>query len=378
MNKQKTIPFYDLRPLNKRYLEGFQKAVKNVVDSGIHMIGEETKKFEENFARYCNTGFCVGVASGLDALTLVLRAYKELGCLEEGDEVIVPANTYIATILSISECGLKPILVEPNETTYNIDAVNVAKAITPRCRAIMVVHLYGQTADMRPILALAAEHNLKVIEDAAQAHGAEYHGAKAGSLGDAGCFSFFPGKNLGALGDAGAVTTSDKDLAKTVWSLRNYGEEIFSELSQRKYKNIYKGVNSRMDEIQAAFLSFKLADLASDTEIRRRLALEYLAKIENSQISLPFVPEWSNPAWHLFVVRSRRRDDLRAYLEALGVKTLIHYPIPPHKQGAYAEWNDLSYPLTERIHDEVLSLPLHPFLSEENQSYIIEAVNAFK
>jgi len=371
------IPFYDLKSLNSRYLDGFMESVKRVVDSGIHMIGRETEAFEESFSRYCGAKHCIGVANGLDALTLVLRAYKEMGDIEDGDEVIVPANTYIATILSISENRLTPVLVEPDINTYNIDCAKIEEAITPRTRAIMVVHLYGQTADMKPIAEIAKKYNLKVIEDAAQAHGAMYRLEKAGGLGDAGCFSFFPGKNLGALGDAGAVTTNDDTLAATIRSLRNYGEASFIDLSDRKYKNIYKGRNSRIDEIQAAFLSAKLHYLDEDTDARRSIANNYLESITNSEITLPFVPEWALPSWHLFVVRTPERDKFKSYLESKGIKTLIHYPIPPHKQSAYSEWNQRVYQITEQIHSEVLSIPLYPTLSSSDQRKIIEAINLY-
>lgn len=372
------IPFYDLKSLNSMYLDSFIESLKRVVDSGIHMIGRETEEFESRFAQYCGAKHCIGVANGLDALTLVLRAYKELGFMQDGDEVIVPANTYIATILSISENRLTPVLVEPDINTYNIDCTKIEAAITPKTKAIMVVHLYGQTADMAPVVEIARKYNLKIVEDAAQAHGAMYQETKAGALGDAGCFSFFPGKNLGALGDAGAVTTSDEILAGVIRSLRNYGEASFKDLSQRKYMNIYKGRNSRLDEIQAAFLSAKLEDLENDTNTRRGIANYYLANIRNPEITLPFVPEWAMPAWHLYVVRSARRDKLKTYLEENGIRTLIHYPIPPHKQQAFSEWNHLSYPVTEQIHAEVLSLPLHPNLSRQDQQTIVDVINRFR
>ena len=270
------IPFYDLRSLNGKYMDVFVDALKRVINSGIHMIGKETEEFENSFASFCRTKYCIGVGNGLDALTLVLRAYKELNFMSVGDEVIVPANTYIATILSITENHLTPILVEPDINTYNIDCAKIEAAITDNTKAIMVVHLYGQPVDMKQIIRLAERYNLKIVEDAAQAHGAQYEGMMAGALGDAGCFSFFPGKNLGALGDAGAVTTSDSELAGVIKSLRNYGESLYEGLSERKYLNSYKGRNSRMDEIQAAFLSAKLADLENDTNRRREIANYYL------------------------------------------------------------------------------------------------------
>ena len=371
------IPFYDLPTTNRMYLSDILSSVERVVDSGMCMIGRETEQFEDAFSRFCGTRYCVGVGNGLDALTLTLRAYTELGKMHQGDEVIVPANTYIATILAISESALTPVLVEPDIATYNIDPSNIEAAITEKTRAIMVVHLYGQPVDMDPVMQIAQRFDLKVIEDAAQAHGAAYRGRMAGSLADAGCFSFFPGKNLGALGDAGAVTTDDEQLALMIKSLRNYGEAIFKDLSQRKYRNDYKGRNSRMDEIQAALLFLKLGDLEDDTNQRRKIADYYRATVRNARIELPFVPKWADPAWHLFVVRSRNRDRLKCYLEEKEIKTLIHYPIPPHKQGAYSEWNTLSYPITERIHDEVLSIPLYPKLSEVDQQHIVDALNGF-
>ena len=371
------IPFYDLTSLNRKYLDGFIESAKRVVESGIHMIGQETQAFERSYADYCGTKHCIGVANGLDALTLVLRAYKEMGLMEDDDEVIVPANTYIATILAISENKLVPVLVEPDIQTYNIDYSKIEGVITERTKAVMVVHLYGQPADMEHIVGLGKKYKLKIIEDAAQAHGALYKGSKTGSLGDAGCFSFFPGKNLGALGDAGAVTTSDDSLADMIHSLRSYGEARYKDLSQRKYMNTYQGRNSRMDEIQAALLSAKLADLDHDTDIRRSIAKFYLEKLENPKLILPYVPECVEPAWHLFVVRASQRNALKAYLEEKGIRTLIHYPIPPHKQQAYAEWNQHSYPVTEKIHNEVLSIPLAPHLSHADQQLIVDTLNAY-
>ena len=297
--------------------------------------------------------------------------------MREGDEVIVPANTYIATILAITESRLKPVLVEPNIRTYNIDHDLIEAAITDKTKAIMIVHLYGQTADIDSIKLIAKKYKLKIIEDAAQAHGASYKNSTAGSLGDAGCFSFFPGKNLGALGDAGAVTTDDYKVFQMLKSLRNYGEDVFQDLSSRKYKNSYKGRNSRMDEIQASFLSEKLKDLRVDTEKKRDCANFYLNNIVNSKIVLPYVPSWTNPAWHLFVIRTKDRDKLKIYMENLGISTLIHYPIPPHKQKAFLEWKQFSYATTEKIHSEVLSIPLYPLLSMDERKYIVEALNSY-
>ena len=371
------IPFYDLKSINSKYIESFSTSLERVVNSGIHMIGQETETFENSFAQFCGTKYCVGVGNGLDALILSLRSYIELGFMKEGDEVIVPANTYIASILAISESRLKPVLVEPDIRTYNITHKAIENAITDKTKAIMIVHLYGQSVDFDPIKILAKKYNLKIIEDAAQAHGASYKQSVVGSLGDAGCFSFFPGKNLGALGDAGAVTTNDYKVFKMVKSLRNYGEDIFQNLSSRKYKNSYKGRNSRMDEIQASFLSAKLDDLQSDTEKKRDCANFYLKKIDNPKLNLPYVPSWTSPAWHLFVIRTEARDKLKIYLENLGVKTLIHYPIPPHKQKAFSEWNHISLPITEKIHNEVLSIPLYPLLSIKNREYIVDAINSY-
>lgn len=371
------IPFYDLKSLNSNYKELFVKSARRVIGSGTYMIGEETKAFEEKFARYCNTKYCLGVGNGLDALTLVLRAYKELGLINNGDEVLVPANTYIASILPISANGLKPILVEPDIHTYNIDCEKIEEKITSGTKAIMVVHLYGQSANMSHIMRVAKKYNLKVIEDAAQSHGARHRSRMTGSLGDAGCFSFFPGKNLGALGDAGAVTTNDKQLAELIRSLRNYGESIYDKISERRYLNHYQGVNSRMDEIQAAFLSAKLDNLEKDINRRREIANFYLSTINNPKIILPHVPYWAEPAWHLFVIRTMDRDDLKTYLYNQGISTMIHYPVPPHKQKAFSEWNHLSYPITEQIHNEVLSVPLALHLSKDDQRRIADALNNY-
>ena len=371
------IPFYNLTAFNAKYKSQFLESVSRVIDSGTYMIGKETKTFEDGFAKYCGVDYCVGVGNGLDALTLTLRAYKELGIINTGDEVIVPANTYIATILSITANNLIPVLVEPDILTFNIDAKRIEEKITSKTKAILIVHLYGQPCNMTPIMEIARQYNLKVIEDAAQAHGAMYFDKMVGSLGDASCFSFFPGKNLGALGDAGAVTTDDKQLTQMVRSLRNYGEAIYDDISNRKYLNSFKGVNSRMDEMQAAFLIIKLSDLEADTQKRRSIANRYLTEINNPKLSLPNVPRWASPAWHLFVIRTNKRDELKLYLYDNGIGTLIHYPIPPHKQGAFTEWNSLSYPITEQIHNEVLSIPLSPYLTELDQKHIIDTLNRY-
>lgn len=366
------IKFLDLKAINERYRDEIDVAVRRVLDSGWYLLGEECKAFEEEFAVYCGVKNCLGVANGLDALILILRGYRELGVLKAGDEVIVPANTYIASILAISRSGLKPVLVEPDEKTYNLDPDLVEAAITAKTKAILAVHLYGQCADMAPLCSIAKKYNLKVIEDAAQAHGAIYGGRKAGALGDAAGFSFYPGKNLGALGDGGAVTTDDCLLAEVIRALRNYG-------SHEKYHNKYQGMNSRLDEVQAAVLRVKLKHLEKDTTRRRRVAESYLSKFSSSAISLrlPLVAQYGMPVWHLFVVRTPRRDELADHLARQGIQTMIHYPIPPHRQDAYPEWSSVSLPLTEAIHKEVLSLPLSPVLSDAEVNQVVDSVCEF-
>lgn len=345
------IPFLDLKKLNAQYRDELIEACIRVIDSGWYILGKEVEEFEKEFANYCGTKYAIGVGNGLDALTLILRAYKELGILSDGDEVIVPANTYIATILAITNNNLTPVLVEPDIDTYLIDPDSIEENITSKTKAIMVVHLYGQTCEMDKINDIAKKYNLKVIEDSAQSHGAYYKDKRSGNLADASGFSFYPGKNLGALGDAGAITTNDDHLAEVLKALRNYG-------SHKKYENIYKGVNSRLDEIQAAILRVKLKYLDDEIERRRKIARFYLENIKNYNIILPKVREDSNHVWHLFVIRTEKRDKLQKYLLDKGIHTLIHYPIPPHKQIAYKEWNDRSYPITEKISKEVLSLPI--------------------
>jgi dTDP-4-amino-4,6-dideoxygalactose transaminase len=342
-----------------------------VVHSGWYILGEEVTKFEDSFAAYCGIKHAIGVASGLDALTLILRAYKELGKLRTGDEVIVPANTYIATILSITANDLVPVLVEPDERTFNINPALIEQHITSKTKAILPVHLYGQLADMGTINRIARQHGLLVIEDAAQAHGAENKaGQKAGNLGDAAAFSFYPGKNLGALGDGGTITTNDDKLANTVRVLRSYG-------SNKKYHNRYKGVNSRLDELQGAILSVKLKHLEQDNERRRAIALRYLNEINNPGIILPAYSGIKDHVFHQFVIRTEDRNRLQGYLKEKGIETMIHYPVPPHKQQAYNKWNNRSYPVTERIHREVLSLPISPVLTDEEVNYIISIVNEY-
>lgn len=366
-----SIPFLDLKPLNAQYRDALVAAATRVIDSGWYVLGREVAAFEAEFAAWNGSHHCIGVANGLDALTLVLRAWKEHGVLAEGDEVVVPANTYIASILAISENHLRPVLVEPDPLTFNLDPARLAAALTPRTRAILVVHLYGLAADMTAITAFARQHGLKVLEDCAQAHGAEVAGKKVGALGDAAGFSFYPGKNLGALGDAGCVTTDDEQLATTLRALRNYG-------SEQKYKNRYKGPNSRLDEMQAALLRAKLPHLDAETSARRRIAARYLAEIRNPLVLLPSSPAPSAHVFHLFVIRTTERDRLQRWLADRGVQTMVHYPIPPHHQDAYREYRTLSLPLTEAIHREVLSLPLSPVMSDDQVSAVIDAVNRFE
>ena len=363
------ISFLDLKEINAQYREELILAVTNVIDSGWYIQGEQVQCFEKEFADYCGEKYCIGVANGLDALTLIFRAYKELNKLKEGDEVIVPANTYIASILAITENRLKPILVEPDEKTYNLDPKLIEQAITPKTKAILAVHLYGQLADMLAINKIAEKHGLLVVEDSAQAHGTSHNGIKAGNWGNASGFSFYPGKNLGALGDAGAATTNDPELAKIIRILGNYG-------SHTKYENMYQGVNSRLDEIQAAFLRVKLKYLDAEIENRKNIANYYLKNIKSENIILPNIT--TDSVWHLFVIRVSERERLQKYLLDNGVQTLIHYPLPPHKQAAYKEWNNESYPISEQIHNEVLSLPISGVQSLEDTKEIVRVINEFK
>ncbi len=370
------IPFLDLKNTNAQYREELIKACTNIIDSGWYIQGDEHKKFEKEFAMFCGSKYAVGVANGLDALTLIIRAYKEIGIMKDGDEVIVPSNTYIASILAISENNLTPVLVEPDIDTYNIDTNKIEEKITTKTKAIMVVHLYGQTCHMDEINKIAKKHNLKVIEDSAQSHGAYYKDKRCGNLGDASGFSFYPGKNLGALGDGGAATTDDKELADTIRALGNYG-------SAKKYENIYKGSNSRLDELQAAILRVKLRYLDDETKKRREIAQHYIENIKNKGIILPIqnskseIRNYENHVWHLFVTRTDKRDELQKYLSDNGIQTMIHYPIAPHRQQAYKEWNNDSYPISEKIHDEVLSLPMYGAQSFENTQKIIKVINDY-
>ena len=364
------IPFLDLKAINAQYRDELIAACIRVIDSGWYIAGTELAQFEQEFASYCGTKHAIGVANGLDALILTLRAWKELGKLKAGDEVIVPANTYIASILAISANDLVPVLVEPDLVSYNLCPKNTAAAITSKTKAILPVHLYGQLADMPAIMDIAKRHNLLVLEDAAQAHGASIDGKKAGNWGDASGFSFYPGKNLGALGDAGAVTTNDEELANTLRALRNYG-------SHEKYKNLFQGVNSRLDEIQAAMLNVKLCHLDTEISHRRKVAAAYLEGLDNPAITLP-VPHDEAHVWHVFVIRCEQREALQKHLADQGVQTLIHYPIPPHQQQAYKEWNTHSYPISEMIHQQVMSLPMGPTITDEQVAAVIAACNSFK
>ena len=363
------ISFLDLKSINYQYRNELVEACTRVIDSGWYIAGKELATFEQSFANYCGTKCCIGVANGLDALTLSLRAWKVLGRLNEGDEIIVPANTYIASVLAITENHLVPIFVEPDAESFNISPEGIEAAITPKTRVILPVHLYGQLADMQVIMEIAERHGLLVLEDAAQAHGASLEGRKAGSWGHAAGFSFYPGKNLGALGDAGAITTNDTELAVTLRALRNYG-------SYEKYKNLYQGVNSRLDEIQAAMLRVKLTYLNQHTEYRRSIAKRYIEGITNPVIQMPRCSKNNEQhVWHLFVARCGQREALQDQLKIAGIETLIHYPIPPHKQKAYALFNDLSFPITEKIHSEVLSLPIGPTLSKHEVDSVIDVIN---
>ena len=369
------IPFLDLKTINAQHRDELISACARVIDSGWYISGNELEQFEKNFADYCGTQYAIGVANGLDALILTFRAWKALGKLKSGDEVIVPANTYIASILAITANGLTPILVEPELHSYNLDPQKIIGAITPKTKAILPVHLYGQLANMPAIMDIAKKHDLLVLEDSAQAHGASINGIKAGNWGDASGFSFYPGKNLGALGDAGAITTNDPELAEMLKALRNYG-------SHEKYKNLTPGVNSRLDEIQAAMLDVKLKYLDKETAHRRTIANLYLKGINNPHIMLPLdnMDALDSPehVWHLFVVRCKNREALQKHLADKGIQTLIHYPIPPHKQQAYKEWNALSFPISEQIHDEILSLPIGPTLTLVDAQSVIEACNSFR
>lgn len=365
------IPFLSLKQVTDKYSAEIHEAVARVIDSGWYLQGQENENFERNYSKYIGTKHTIGVANGLDALIWIFRAYKELGVMKDGDEVIVPANTYIATILAITENNLVPVLVEPSIDTYQIDDSLIEERITARTKAICIVHLYGQCAYTEKIGELCKKYDLKLVEDNAQAHGCVFNGKKTGSIGDAAGHSFYPGKNLGALGDAGAVTTDDSQLAETIRSLANYG-------SSRKYVFKYAGRNSRLDEIQAAILDVKLRHLDEDVELRKQVAKYYIEHITNPRIILPKVFDWQQHVFHIFTIRCTKRDRLQQYLTDNGIQTNIHYPIPPHKQECFKEWNHMVLPITEKIHAEELSLPMSPCLSKEEVYNIIETLNHYK
>jgi len=368
----KMIKFLDLQKINLSHQQEIEEKLLQVFRSGWYLLGNEVKNFETNLATYIGAPNAIGVANGLDALRLIFRAYLELGQLKIGDEVIVPANTYIASILAITDNRLKPVFAEPEIGNYNLDISKVEALITPKTKAIMVVHLYGQVCWSEELEVLAKKHNLKIIEDNAQSIGAEWNGIKTGNLGDAAGFSFYPGKNLGALGDAGAVTCKDSLLAKTIRTIANYG-------SQEKYVNEFQGLNSRVDEIQAAVLDIKLKYIDAENDRRREIAEQYISGITNPKIILPNSPAESKVhVWHLFVVRTEKRDELQKYLLENGVQTLIHYPIPPHKQKAYKYYNNLSFQITEKIHNQVLSLPISPVMDDNDINKVIALINAYE
>lgn len=364
------VKFLDLQKITQKYSIEIHEAVSRVIDSGWYLQGQENEKFEANYSTYIGTKYAVGCANGLDALIWIFRAYIEMGVMKAGDEVIVPANTYIASILAISENGLKPVLVEPDLNTYQIDDKRIGEAITSKTRAILIVHLYGQCAYTEKIGDLCKKYNLKLIEDNAQAHGCLYNGKKTGSLGDAAGHSFYPGKNLGAFGDAGAVTTNDQELAKVIRAIANYG-------STKKYVFKYIGRNSRLDEIQAAVLNVKLKYLDEDVAIRKEVAKYYIDNVRNPKIIVPIVNDWDSHAFHIFPIRCTQRDELQKYLADNGVQTIIHYPIPPHKQECYKEWNNLSFPITEQIHAEELSLPMSPVMNLCDIKNVVKILNVY-
>jgi len=365
------VPFLDLKRVNQQYQADINRAVSRVAESGWYIRGQECNGFETRFAGYCGSDHCVGVANGLDAIRLIFMSYMAQGIMNVGDEVIVPANTYVASILGITECGLVPVLVEPDINSYNIDANLIEEKITGKTKAILPVHLYGQVCDMKPLKEIAVKYKLKLVDDAAQAHGGLYGKIKVGNLCDATAFSFYPTKNLGALGDGGAVTTNDESLADIIRSIANYG-------TKKKYVSRYKGINSRLDEMQAAILSAKLDYLDDYVRQKREIARFYSENIRHPEIILPTFRKEEEHTFHLYVVRTRDREALKSYLAQNGINTEVHYPIPPHKQEAYKEWNHLSFPLTEKIHREVLSLPIFPGMTKAEISKVVEIVNRWE
>lgn len=365
------VKYFDLQKINNSFEPQLTEKIAEVVKGGWYLLGEECKRFEEAFSAYCGVAYCVGVGNGLDALTLVLRAYKELGFMQNGDEVIVPANTYIASVLAIIEAGLVPVLCEPCADTCNIDVTKIEGLVTERTRALLPVHLYGRVADMGPIMDIARRYSLKVLEDCAQAHGALYRGERVGSIGDAGAFSFYPAKNLGALGDGGAVTTNDKELAEVVRTMANYG-------SEKKYINVYKGVNSRLDEVQAAALAIKLQRLDSDNARRVAVAQRYMSEINNPLVALPAPAPIEAHVYHVFTVFTEHREAFIHHMREQGVEVAIHYPVAPHRQVAMCEYAHLSLPVTEHIHATEVSLPISPLFTDAEVQAVVEAVNSFK
>lgn len=364
------VKFLDLQKVTAKYADEIHSAVTRVVDTGWYLQGCENEKFESEYAHYVGTKYAIGCANGLDALILIFRAYMEMGVLNYGNEVIVPANTFIASIMAISENNLVPVLVEPSMNTYQIDDTKIEAAITPETKAILIVHLYGQCAYTERIGELCKKYNLKLIEDNAQAHGCQFNGKKTGSLGDAAGHSFYPGKNLGALGDGGGVTTDDPELACTIRALANYG-------STQKYVHKYVGRNSRLDEIQAAILTVKLKYLDEDIRQRREVAMYYINHIVNSKIILPRIEDWDAHVFHIFPIRCAQRVELQKYLSDNGIQTIIHYPTPPHKQECYRQWNHRSFPITEQIHNEILSLPMSPVMTREDVLSVVDVINRF-
>ncbi|MFH6966715.1 DegT/DnrJ/EryC1/StrS family aminotransferase [Flavobacterium sp. FlaQc-28] len=383
------IPFLDLKKINEPYETAFQEKLKLVLNNGWYILGKEVETFEKAFAEYCQAKYCIGVGNGFDALVLIFKGYIQLGKLQKGDEVIVPANTYIASILAILQADLVPVLVEPKLKTYNLNPDLIQEKITSQTKAVLAVHLYGQLAEMEKINEIAFQNNLLVIEDAAQSHGAIENSnnskfqipsrkedkinnqkSTVRNLKSSTAYSFYPGKNLGCLGDGGAITTNDSELAKVLFALRNYG-------SQQKYYNEYIGVNSRLDELQAGFLNLKLPNLDAENNKRRAIAKRYLTEIKNDKIILPYWDDSNNHVFHLFVIRTENRTDLQRYLTDNKIQTVIHYPVPPHKQNAFLEWNNISFPITEKIHNEVLSLPISPVLTEEEVDFIIKTLNQY-
>ena len=358
------IKFLDIKAINAPFETAFQEKLTTFLEKGWYILGDEVTAFEAEFASYCGSKYCVGVGNGLDAIILTFKAYIELGMLHEGDEIVVPANTYIASILGILHAGLVPVLVEPDPETFNIDPKLIEAKITAKTKGMLIVHLYGQLAAMDAIMEIGYKHNLLIVEDAAQAHGLPFKGSHVRT------FSFYPGKNLGALGDGGAVVTNNEKLAKTIKSLSNYG-------SEKKYYNDYLGFNSRLDELQAAFLRIKLPSLETENEKRRAVAKRYLSEIKNDKIVLPFYDGSDNHVFHLFVIRTSKRDELQQYLSENGIQTMIHYPVAPHQQKAMLDYHHLSFPITEQIHDEVLSLPMSSILTEEEVTFIVNIINAY-